>query len=72
MCHPLSASSHRGHLEPTTTRLGYISVVINTVLAQHTHPAGGNQSSSLGSGTPAPSDLGGAQASLVESRGRVS
>ncbi|XP_032982854.1 zinc finger protein GLI4 isoform X1 [Rhinolophus ferrumequinum] len=28
--HPLSASSHRGHLEPTTTRLGFTSVVINT------------------------------------------
>lgn len=32
MSHPLSVSSHRGHLEPTITRHGFTSTVINTVL----------------------------------------
>ncbi|XP_046498447.1 zinc finger protein GLI4 [Equus quagga] len=38
MSHPLSVSSHRGHLEPTTTRHGFTSTVINTAQACNSVP----------------------------------
>lgn len=59
MSRPLSASSHQGHQEPTTTRLSFPSVVISTVLARHTNPAAGSRSSSPGARALAPSGLGG-------------
>lgn len=53
MSHPLSVSSHRGHLEPSTRRPSFTPTT-NTVLAWHHRPCGRDQGRSLCAGASAP------------------